>query len=298
MLAYYKRVSVRVCGKLIAPFSKSFAAKKRFLREAQIEATSDEWAAIAVFSSLQMLAVSAALAVWLYAAHIIDLVSFVYFVFFMPAAAFSSVFLSVYYYPSQKAKSIAKSIELDLPFALSQMSAIASAGVSVEYMFELVAGFREYRAMSKQAQIIVRAVKELGMSSSKAIEHLGQLTPSKQFREVLSGISGTVEKGGNLSKYLSEMADKLLFDYRNRRDEYQKTLSVFTDVYLVLSIAGPFLMLFVLSSLLIAGSTLPSGAGEVFGLPIEFLIGAVMPAFIIVSNLAFLLVLHITQPGV
>lgn len=238
------------------------------------------------------------------AAWVVSLVGIsLYFMFvpFLPGSAFMltvsiplfiafAVFAGLYFYPSQRAKSMRRSIENDLPFAVAHMSSIASSGIPPGAMFELLTGFDEYRDVAKQASLVVRNMKTFGMSSVSAIESVANTTPSMEFRQLLTGISFNIEKGGDLPTYLKNMAEKALFDYRIKRENYLKTLSTYADIYTALLVAAPLMMLAILGILSIIG-------GEIVGLTIDQLIFILTFAILPFLNLAFLAFIHITYPG-
>ncbi len=209
----------------------------------------------------------------------------------VPVFVAFSAFAAFYFYPSQKAKAVRNSMENDLPFAISHMSAISSSGIPPEYMFELLSGFEEYRHISRHASLIVRNIKTFGMSSVSAIRSVAEATPSDSFRQILHGIMFNIEKGGNLQRYLKEMADKKLFEYRIRREKYLKTLSTYADIYTALLVAAPLMMLAVLAILSVIG-------GQIVGLTISELITLLTFGVLPLMNLAFLAFIHLTYPGV
>jgi len=199
-------------------------------------------------------------------------------------------FITLYYYPSQRASSMKKSIDNDLPFALAHLSAIASAGISPEYMFELLTGFKEYKNISHQASRVVRNIRVFGMSSVTAINNVAETTPSPSLKQVLTGISFNIEKGGNLVQYMKQMADKGLFEYRMKREKYLKTLSTYADIYAALLVAAPLMMLAVLGILAIIG-------GEILGFAIPELITILTFVILPILNITFLAFIHFTYPG-
>ena len=209
---------------------------------------------------------------------------------FIPILAASVVFLILYVYPIQRTNSIKNSINTDLPFALSHMSAIVSSGIPPEFVFELLINFKEYRYISEQAKTIVRNIKTFGMSSTSAISNVAQRTPSPEFKQVLNGIVSTIEKGGNIVEYLEGMAERALFDYKIKREGYLKMLSTYADIYTALLVAAPLMMLAVLGIMNIIG-------GEIFGLSIQETIWLITWMGLPLLNMSFLFFIHMTYPG-
>jgi flagellar protein FlaJ len=221
----------------------------------------------------------------------LDLVTFFYYAIFAPVLVASLAFMVMYIYPMQKAKSVRKSIDDNLPFALIHMNSIVSSGIPPEFMFGLLSGFREYGEISRQAGLIVRNMKAFGMSSVNAINHMSQRTPSPMFKEILSGISSTIEKGGDLPSFLKTMSEKSLFEYRMKREQYNRTLSMLSDVYTAVLIAAPLMMLTALVMMNLIG-------GDFFGLTVPDVIALMTWAVIPGLNIAFLAFIHTSYPRV
>jgi len=220
----------------------------------------------------------------------VDTITLFLFLITIPVFASSATFAVLYFYPSQRASSLRKSIENDLPFAVAHMSSITSSGIPPEAMFELLTGFEEYKEVARQASLVVRNIKTFGMSSVKAIASASQITPSPEWRQILNGVAFTIEKGGNLPLYLKEMSEKNLFEYRIKREKYLKTLSTYADIYTALLVAAPLMMLALLAILSVIG-------GEVIGLTIPDLITLLTFGVLPFLNIAFLAFIHLTHPG-
>lgn len=291
MLPTYKKISVRLFGKLLDKYIDSFKSIKPHLEKAGIRILLRTWLAIVFFTSLL--------------AYIISLISILILGFFIhitfslyitllisiPIIMAITTFSFFYIYPIEKGKGKMRSINNNLPFALSQMSSIASSGIPPEYMFDLLTGFKEYGEITEEAKLIVRNIKSFGMSSIDAIKNVAMRTPSKSFKEILLGITSTIETGGDIGAYLREMAEKALFDYRVKREKYLKTLSTYADIYTALLVAAPLMMLATLAIMSIIG-------GNIMGLGINDLIFLITWVFLPFLNIGFLAFVHITYPGI
>jgi flagellar protein FlaJ len=287
----YKTASVLLFGGLADRFNQDFSILKPHLSGSGIHILLKTWVSIIFMTTAVAFFGSLAGVVAFGLLLGLDAFFFIYVAVFVPILSAAFTFLIFYTYPIQKAKSIKKSIENDMPFALTQMNAIASSGIPPEFMFELLIGFKEYGAISEQAEMVVRNIKTFGMSSVKAMNDVADKTPSEPLKQLLQGMSSTIEKGGDLIRYLSEMSEKALFDYRIKREKYLKTLSTYADIYTALLVAAPLMMLSVLGIMNIIG-------GTVMGLGIPDLITLLTFVALPVMNIAFLTFVHITYPGI
>ena len=289
-MGWYKRVSARVFGSLAQGSEKSFKSLGPALKGAGIHMLLKSYISVIYMTTVLAGVVSLVVTLVVTSMFVEDLVAMVYYVMFVPVLSASFVFMIMYIYPSQRCKSARRSIDNNLPFALIHMDSISSSGIPTEFMFELLGKLKEYGEVSRQARLVVRNIKAFGMSSVSAINDVAEKTPSPALKQVLTGISSTVGKGGNLPGFLREMADKNLFDYRMKREKYVKTLSTYADIYTAVMIAGPLMMLSVLVMMNIVG-------GDVLGMTIPDAIALMTYIIVPAINVGFLAFLHMSHPG-
>ncbi len=196
------------------------------------------------------------------------------------------VFVGMWFYPSQRASSRATAIENDLPFALNQMSAVASSGIPPSAMFKLLINFEEYDEISREAEKIINKIEIFGEDITTAMREVAQTSPSDEFKEMLYGMLSTIETGGNLEDFLDEQAESALFDYRLRREKKIEQLSTFASFYTALLVAAPLFLIAVLSVMNLIG-------GDLFGFRIEQLMNLGVYVVIPGLNTLFIIVLSI-----
>lgn len=195
-------------------------------------------------------------------------------------------FVGMWFYPSQRASSRATAIENDLPFALNQMSAVASSGIPPSAMFRLLINFEEYDEISEEAEKIIKKIEIFGEDITTAMREVAQASPSDEFKEMLYGMLSTIETGGNLEDFLDEQAESALFDYRLRREKKIEQLSTFASFYTALLVAAPLFLIAVLSVMNLIG-------GDLFGFRIEQLMNLGVYVVIPGLNTLFIIVLSI-----
>ena len=287
----FKRVSVRLFGGLVDRHIEHFEPLKPHLSGAYIQILLKTWVCIILFGTSVVFLASLAISLAVVSLFDFGALFFIYIVVFMPVLAASFSFVLFYIYPIQKANNIRNEINNNLPFALAHMSAIVSSGIPPEHMFDMLTDFEEYGSIAEHAKMIVRNIRTFGMSSTRAINDVANKTPSQTFRQMLLGITATIEKGGNLNEYIKEMSDKALFEYSMKREKYLKTLSTYADIYTALLVAAPLMMLAILGVMGIIG-------GEVLGLSIRDLILIITWIVLPALNASFLAFIHTTYPGI
>lgn len=211
---------------------------------------------------------------------------------FLIASLVSIVVLLVFHsYPYQVMTSKRSSIEGNLPFALNHMTAVASSGVPPSTIFRLLSGIKEYGQVSDEASLIIRNMETFGMDMISAIKQVAGTTSSNSFREFLLSVISTIETGGDLKKFLKNVTQESLFEYKLRREKYLATLETYADFYTAVLIAAPLFFISILSVMAMIG-------GTIMGFSIVDLMQIGIYAFIPLLNVSFLLFIHITQPEV
>lgn len=287
----YTRLATDTFGKIAEKNMNLFKALEPHLLSANIKVLFKDWVSLMFFTSFLAYVFSfISIAVYGILAGF-GFLTIILLVVLVPIIVASFSFIMFYLYPIQKKNKLRKNIELNLPFALTHMAALSSSGLAPENMFEMMTGFEEYGEISKQAKIIVRDMKVFGMSSVKALGDIAKRTPSQEFRQILIGLQTTIEKGGSVTRYLKEMADESLNNYKIKRETYLKTLSTYADIYTAILVAAPLIFLTVLGIMGIIG-------GDVFGFSVEEIIFITTFAVLPALNLGFLGFIELTHPGI
>lgn len=287
----FEKLAKATFGWLVDKYIKNFEPLKPHLRGARINVLLNTWVSITFFFTA--LAYVTSLAAVLIVGTLFDIFYLIYILMlvFIPILSAAFTFLIFYIYPIEKAKSRARSIENNLPFAITHMAATASSGIPVEFMFSLIGGFKEYGEISEEANTIVKNIRAFGYSSIVAMKNVATQTPSKKLREILMGISSTIETGGNMTAYLKQMSEKALFDYRIKREKYLKTLSTYADIYTAMLVAAPLFLLSTLAIMSIIG-------GDIMGMSTSQIITLMTWVLLPAMNVTFLVFIHVTYPGV
>jgi flagellar protein FlaJ len=152
--------------------------------------------------------------------------------------AFSIIFGIFYFFPTFQAGSIKKKIDNVLPFTTTYLCTMAGAGMPPQAMFKVLAEFKEYGELAKEAELINRDLEVFGMDISTALNRAAERSPSMDFKELLHGFRNIVTTGGDLKSFLHEKARGFMDDYKRNLDKYVDTLAIFVEIYIVLIIVG------------------------------------------------------------
>ncbi|MBN2101633.1 MAG: type II secretion system F family protein [Candidatus Aenigmarchaeota archaeon] len=287
----YKRISVLFFGWAYDKNKKTFDHLQEHMRNANMGILVKAWVSMSALTAILVLFATALGVYAMSQIFIIEALYFYVFLFSMCVLTTSTTLLLFYIYPIEREDSRRKSIDNNLPFATIHMSAVASAGIPIDFMFGLISSFTEYGEVSEDAKTIMRNIKTFGMNYIDAIKDVENKTPSTDFKSLLSGIVSTVQSGGDLVTYLNSMAEKALFDYRIKREKYVKTLATYADIYTVLLVAAPLMMISLLATMSIIG-------GEIMGMSIQDLMFVITWLVLPLLNVAFIAFIHITYPNV
>ena len=280
-----RKIAVIIFGKTADKYSSNFENLKKKLSESNIKILSRTYVSMIFFATLVS---------YFVALPLVFLIGFFDPIYSMFSPVISLgvagvVFVLMYYYPHQKAFSRKRDLDMNLPFAVNHMSAIATSGVPPKIVFKLLAGFREYGEISNEASKIIRNVEVFGQDITTSIKNVADNVPSKDFRELLYGMLSTIKTGGNLESYLRVKAKEALFIYRIRREEHLQALSTYADFYTAVMIAAPLFLVSILAIMNVVGGTIE-------GMTIDDIMNLGIYLVIPATNIAFIMFIHFTQP--
>jgi archaellum biogenesis protein FlaJ (TadC family) len=289
-LKTYKKAAILLFGGITNSVIESFEPLRPHLKNTNIRILFKTWISIIFMTSFVAYIAAVAAVIAFQMLFNFDTIFFMIYIVFVPVLAASFAFLLFYIYPIEVERSKVNSTENNLPFAINHMSAIASSGIPPEAMFRLLIDVKEYGTIADTSKLIIRNIIIFNMSSVNAIKDAADRTPSKKLRELLIGITSTIETGGSLISYLKEMAERAMFDYRVKREKYISTLSTYADMYTALLVSAPMMMLSTLATMNIIG-------GDILGFTIPELISLMTWVALPAINIAFLAFIHFTYPS-
>lgn len=261
----------------------------RNLRASNIKILSKTYASILLFSGFL-----AGLLVLLFSLIIsillgVNPISAVVRAFAFALIASAATGIAVYLYPSTVVSSKRRAIKNDLPFVILHMSAVAGSGAQPISIFSLVLSSGEYKGLEPEIKKIVNYVNLFGYDLSTALRAVAETTPSPEFKELLTGITTTIETGGDLKSYLTGKSEDTLSTYKLERERYAQSLETYSDVYTGILIAAPLLFSVTLAIINMMG-------GKIGSLDVKTIALVGVYGIIPLLNLGFLLFLNTIQP--
>ena len=168
----------------------------------------------------------------------------------------SMVFGVLYGLPAFLASSRRRKMDLELPYVASHMSILAAAGVYPARVFKLLVDSATTPQVASEANEITRDVEILGNDIISALEAERERSPSKLFAELLEGLVATIRSGGDMKNYLLDTTRAMMDLRRIAAKQLVETLGSFAEVYVVLLVVFPLLIIVMFSVMALIGGGL------------------------------------------
>lgn len=254
-LIEYSHFSFRLLGRTAQPFFRYFEDLKPKLLKAGLKITLRGYVSLVILvSALALMApliASLALGLLFRAAFAGILLLGVA----LGLLSWALTFIVLYMYPSIKAGSRGRRIEEELPYVVSHMAVLATAGVPPERIFRSVA-VADGALVGEEMTDVVRDVDILGKDIITALGAAGDRSSSREFSEISEGLVATVVSGGNIRRYLYDKAKSLMELRKIRAKELSDTLSIVGESYVTMLIVFPLVVMIMFTVMASISSTL------------------------------------------
>ncbi len=129
-------------------------------------------------------------------------------------------------------------IDQELPFILSELSILASTGLTpIKIMRKMALKGKKNVSYSEFKKIIYKIDVE-GKDIITAISETAKETPSATFRESLWDLANMIYQGGDLDEYLRIKADTTMQLKRDIQKEFIDQLGTYSEIYITLVLVG------------------------------------------------------------
>jgi flagellar protein FlaJ len=152
-----------------------------------------------------------------------------------------TVLVTMFAYPLIVNNRISKKrseIDKELPFTMSELSILASTGLSPVQIIRKIAQRKDSIYMSGEFKKIVYKLDVEGKDIISAISETAKETPSKYLREMLWDFSNMIHEGGDMDTYLRNKADASLKLKRDIQKEFIESLGTLMEIYTSLVLMG------------------------------------------------------------
>jgi len=267
-----------------------FENVRNSLKRGQMNTLLEEYLSIALFAAIVATVFGSAISF----AILMKTLSVPFYFLLIPAVIFGMVagvalFLLFLVYPGVVSGSVQQGIQMNLPFATTYMATVSGSGIPPYAIFKLIAQFKEYGEISREAQNISSEIELFGKDLSSALRRAADRTPSEEFKELLWGMDLIISEGGDLRKFLTSSAHIFMEDYKRRMAKYSQTLSMFLEIYLTVVVVGSIFFIMIGAIMgTVSGSQSPM-LGETGQNLLVYL-------FLPFISLVFILLMKVTSP--
>ena len=276
-------ISYRLFGPIVRPYVGYFEPLQNELKRADIKVPVDVYLSKLFFASmLAFMITTITLSGIISYALLYPAYSYTLAIILASLAA-TLTFLSGYWYPSLKAKTLQREINKALPFAAFYMTTVASSGTNPLEIFRILS--LRGGVIGNEARKIYTNVKSLGLSLTTAIQRVASKTPSPEFADLLWGMISVITAGGDLEEYLKSKSEALMSKYRRSLTDYAKSISFYTEIYITLIIVGSLFFIVLISIV-----------APVTGISVLFLQTFLVFFFIPLISIAYIILLKSISP--
>lgn len=154
--------------------------------------------------------------------------------------AITAIFAGTYFpfVVQSKISNRKQQINKELPFALSELSILASTGLTPIKIFRQIAQREEQSTLTNEFKKIVYKTDIEGKDLITALSESAKESPSDEFREALWDIANMIHQGGDLDVYLRDKADTSMQLKRDIQKEFIEKLGTYSEMYISLVLVG------------------------------------------------------------
>jgi len=146
------------------------------------------------------------------------------------------VLAGILVYPASKREERKSGVETELPFFAAYLTTMARAGVPVARVIDRVSQLKIFKAIRREASMILRDMRILGKSPLDAIEENALFHPSPLYRDFMLGYITSVKTGGDVMHYLEIRTQDIFNTRMNQMKLIAERMSAFTEVYITVAV--------------------------------------------------------------
>jgi flagellar protein FlaJ len=125
-------------------------------------------------------------------------------------------------------------LERELPFTLSELSVLASTGMSPIDLVRRIARRDHDPALTAEFKKVIYKTDIQGKDLITALGETAKESPSNSVRETLWDLANMIHQGGSLDEYLRTKSEDVLKLKRGAQREFVERLNTFVDMYISL----------------------------------------------------------------
>jgi flagellar protein FlaJ len=154
------------------------------------------------------------------------------------------------YESGERSRRIDASMERTVAF----MYALSRSGMALPEVLRILARNREvYGESALEMSVVVKDVDMYGSDILRALQRLGQRTPSEELSDFAENLTSVLQSGQQLPRFLKQQYDYYAEEAEAQQEQFLELLATLAEAYVTLFVAGP---LFLITILVVIGLTM------------------------------------------
>ena len=153
----------------------------------------------------------------------------------LPLASFVVILMGMLV-PKIKARDRAAKLDIEVPFAGTYISTMATGGLSPYDSLRRLTNSELMPNLAKAVKDIEVDVEIKGLDPVTAMEKSAQNMPSKEYKDLLLGYASTLRTGGDVVHYLFVRTETMFNDLTNKVRSFGDRAAAIMESYIALSI--------------------------------------------------------------
>jgi flagellar protein FlaJ len=156
--------------------------------------------------------------------------------------------------PKYEAGERSRRIDASMERTVAFMYALSRSGMALPEVLRILARNREvYGESAREMSVVVKDVDMYGSDILRALQRLGQRTPSDELSEFAENLTSVLQSGQQLPRFLKQQYDYYAEEAEAQQDQFLELLATLAEAYVTLFVAGP---LFLITILVVIGLTM------------------------------------------
>ncbi|WP_019176218.1 type II secretion system F family protein [Methanomassiliicoccus luminyensis] len=237
----YNALCYRTLGKRLEPDNDKTAKLAARLRQADMNLTPGMYLARNYITAL-IVATASFFPYFFIFAMMIDSETWFVFTLALTAVSGAGTLMVFPLAVTSRISNKASKIEQELPFTLSELSILASTGLSPVEIVRKIAKREESVEVSGEFKRAVYKIDIEGKDIITALSETARDSPSNVFRETIWDLANMIHQGGDLDGYLRNKADDVMKSKRFSQKAYIEQLATYSEIYVTLVLLGILLI--------------------------------------------------------
>ncbi|WP_232701564.1 type II secretion system F family protein [Halobacterium wangiae] len=156
--------------------------------------------------------------------------------------------------PSYQAGERARRIDASMERTVAFMYALSRSGMALPEVLRILARNQAvYGESAREMSVVVKDVDMYGSDILRALERLGDRTPSDELSEFSENLTSVLKSGQKLPTFLKQEYEYYADEAESKQEQFLELLATLAEAYVTVFVAGP---LFLITILVVIGLTM------------------------------------------